>query len=247
MTDRPADQQDPQQQVQALVKAAAAQIASGKATLADVFAAIHGVNRDNEVAAVGQRTPPPVPALTEDQITAIKRLPEVYGQVTPTTDRALNKTEAQRIVEERKTIDEVLTVLKKRKEESIRETLANHLDHLLIASTTEEERDLYGTDAKGHFQIKQEVPVEGTDQKIQKTISDPKPHLSMAKVQEAHEAGLIDRPTYLAITKKPEVPRVLDEERLVKAIKKDPGLLLLLAQFTETPSKTTTIKVVKNT
>lgn len=229
-------------ETRALATKVATEVASGKIALADVWASLNGHPTVPEV--VGERKAPVVRAMTDTERAALQRLPEVYGKVTPTKDRALNATELHDIVEEREVLDVILALCKKRKDESIRETLANHLDHVYEVPEGAEPPPV---DEKGHYQIKHEIPVPGTDKKVQKTVSEPKPFLSMAAVQKAHEDGLLDRKTYLAITKQPEVPRVLDEDGLVKAIKRDPSLLFRLAPLTETPKKTTTIKVAKNT
>jgi len=180
-----------------------------------------------------------VPKISEEALDAIRRLPEVYGKVVPKTDRALNKTELAAIVEERQIIDTVLKVIKARKDESIRETLANHLDNVYEAP----EGQRVPTDSKGHLAVKQEVEVEGAGKKVARSVSGGKPYLSIAGVEALHAEGRIDRKTYLKITKKTEVPRVLDQEGLVKAMKEDPNLGFLLAQATEHTSVTTSITV----
>lgn len=223
----------------ALATRVAAQVASGKITFAEVWGAL-SEPPSAEVAKPGERTAPVVKAITDQQRLALSRLPEVYGSVVPLEDRALTEEELVRIVEERETIDTILALVKTRKDDSIRETLANHLDHVLVF---DEEPPV---DSKGHYQVKQEVHVEGTSKKIQKTVSNPKPVLTAEAVLDAYERGEITRETYLAITKVPDVPRVLDEAKMAKAVKKDPSLLLTLSRLAKTPAKTTTIKVVND-
>lgn len=223
----------------ALVKVGVLQILQGKMTLSDLIdAVVHPTPKTVEKK-------PPVPqSLTPEVIEAIQRLPEVFGKTVVTADRALTNAELKAIVEERATIDKVLTPLTKRKDESIREVLANHMDHKAERDENREER----TDAKGHYAPweTQNLPVEGTDLKVQRFATGGKPKLTIAQIEALHAEGKIDRPTYLAITKKPEQPRVLDEDGLHKAIQKDPALFFLLASVAEPTTPTTTVKVVKN-
>lgn len=226
--------EDPQ--VAALVKTGMSEIAKGKITLADLF---QSVLRKPD-AATPQKTPPVPPALTEKQKEALALLPEVYGKVVVTADRALRPSERAALVRERQVIDTLLAPLKKRKEESIREVLSNDFDHML----SKEEQDAARLDAKGHYAVKQEHPVEGTGLKAQRIVSGGKPRLTIEHVEALHAEGKIDRKTYLAITKKPDLPRVLDESGLHQAIQKDPRLFFLLGSVAEPTTPTTSIKVV---
>jgi len=181
-----------------------------------------------------------VPKISEEALEAIRRLPEVYGKVVPKTDRQLSRQELVDIVTERQIIDTVLKVIKERKDESIRETLANHLDN--VYKQPEGSRPP-GTDTKGHLAVKQDVEVEGLGKKVARSVSGGKPYLDIAGVEMLHAQGKIDRKTYLKITKRTEVPRVLDQEGLVKAMKEDPDLGFLLAGVTKHTPTITTITV----
>ena len=230
-------------EIQETLKALASTIGKGKTTIADVWSSITTTPQPS--AVVGERTAPTVKAITEAQRAALTRLPYVYGQVSPTKDRILSAEELREIVEERDVIDLILGLVKSRKDESIRETLANHLDHLHLAEDHEPgEECSHEYDGKGHVIVKQEVSVPGAGRKIQKTHTDPKPQLTAEGALRAYEEGAIDRKTYLAITRIPDVPRVLDEEGLVKSVKKDPNLMWALAKYTHTPNKTITVKVI---
>ena len=224
--------------VLALVAKTMEQVVAGKISLSDMFATIATI----EDPQVPDKKPPVPKALTDEQMEAIKRLPEVYGTVVVTADRALTPKEQRAIVEERMVLDTLLTVLEKRKSESIREVLANHLDHVLDA----EKQATARKDKVGHYAEKQDVPVDGTGMKIQRSVSGGKPNLTMAEIEALHTAGAIDRKTYLAVTKKPDLPRVLDESGLHKAIQKNPALFFLLASVAKPTLPQTTIKVVKD-
>jgi hypothetical protein len=211
------------------------QIDKRKMSLADLFDAI-----SPKRAEVVDKTPPAPPALTEAVLDALRRLPDLYGKVVVHSDRKLTKTEAKAIVEERDAINTVLGVLKSRKEESIRDTLANHLDHVL----TDEQRQGARTGKRGDYAVKQEEVIEGTGRKIQRSVAGGKPNLSIQAIERLHAEGLIDRPTYLKITRKPDLPRVIDEAGLHQAIQKDPRLFFLLGSVAEPTVPQTTITVV---
>lgn len=184
----------------------------------------------------------PMP-ITEAQKTALAKIPDIYGRVAPASSRALNKDEARDIVEERATIDVVLTLLKARKDESIRETIANHLDRLAEKDGADEHTE---KDRNGHYALKQDVPVEGTEAKFQRSVTDPKAVVSSKMLLDLYAAGILTRSEYLAVTSVPVVARQFDEAKARRAIKKDPGLLSKIAQATTRDPKSTTIKVQPN-
>lgn len=228
------------QQSAALVKTGMDLVLKGKTTLSDLF---YSITTPDSVPPI-DKTPPVPMKLSEEVLAAIKRLPEVFGKVVVHTDRRLTAPELEAIVQERTTIDLVEKALKKRKEESIREVLANHMDHLVDNDPEHPTR----MDRNGHYAPyeTQELSVDGTGMKVQRYATGGKPNLTIAHVEALHEAGQIDRPTYLAITKKPEVPRVLDEVGLHRAIQKNPSLFFLLATKAEATLPSTTVKVLKD-
>lgn len=222
----------------ALVKSGMEQVAKGKMSLSDLFQSV--VARPDPAAP--DLAPPAPPKLTEEQKAALTRLPDVYGKVVVTAVRKLSHKEAAALVEEREIIDTLLGPLKKRKEESIREVLANHMDLVL----TDEQKAQARRDRKGHYapRTTQNEPVEGTGKKIQRSTSGGKPVLTIEHIEALHKDGRIDRPTYLKITKKPDMPRILDEDGLHRAIQKDPSLFFLLGSVAEPTTPTTSITVV---
>ena len=225
-------------QIRSLVQQGMEKVREGKIRLADLFDQI----AKREDPEVPDKRPPVSPSLTEKQTKALERLPQVYGRVVVTADRKLTTKELTTLVEEREIISTILTPLEKRKTETIREILSNHLDHLV----PEEERPSARKDRKGHFAVKQEVSVEGTGKKVQRSVSGGKPVLSIQHIEDLHAQGQIDRKTYLAITRKPDLPRVLDEDGLHKAIQKDPRLFFLLGSVATPTNPTTTINVAND-
>lgn len=223
-------------EITALVSKAVEEIASGKIELSEVLARLSDLAPTPAVPVVH------VPAITESQRQALSDLPDLYGRVVPEGRRLLSEDELVDIVTERVAIDAVLAFAKKRKDESIRETLANHAD--LVAEVEREGDDPLPTDAKGHYAVKQEIPVAGTGKKVQRLVSGGKPELTSALLLAAVDSGVLTREEFLSLTKMPESPRVLDSTKVGVALKRDPGLLFRLAEVAQPVAPITTIKVV---
>lgn len=228
-------------EMSALVKTAFLQIESGKATFGQALAAVLFGEMQHEQVTVSVSKPIKI---TDAHRAALEQIVQAYGQVAPETPRLLTDTEALALLAERDLIDTILGLLKKRKDESIREALANHLDRLAEAGAggPEVADDRFGKDKHGHYTVKQDVPVEGSGKKIQGIVGEPKPVVSSESLLDAHLRGDLTREEYLAITKVPEVGRVFDEEKARAAIKKNPEIFFKIARVTTIPAKTLTIK-----
>lgn len=188
------------------------------------------------------------PTITDEQREALKRLPELYGRVVPEEPRLLEPAELTMIVQERQTIATLLDLLEPRKADTIRETLACHLD-LLLEADPEVDTSTLPRDKKGHYAVASEVSVEGTGLKVKRVPTGGKPFMSDADIQAADMSGDLDHKDYLAITSKPVVApprRRFDEEKARAAIKKDPALLFRLASLTHKGEYGTTITVPKD-
>lgn len=194
------------------------------------------------------KPPVSVPEITQQHLDALARLPEIYGKVVPKSDRALNASELATIAEERQTIDLVLKLLEARKSDSIRETLANHLDHVYYRAHPGEEPP---TDKRGHVAVKgateNDALVRGGKYKVARTVSGGKKVLTLSEVEVLRHDGKISAEVYERITRvipPSSMPvTVLDEEGLVAAMKSDPGLAFTLAQAARTTDTTTSITI----
>lgn len=182
--------------------------------------------------------------LTQAHKEALRRLPEVYGQVAPESPRLLTDDEVEALVDERTVIEALLSLLKSRKDTSIRETLAYHLDRVA------ESEGIAGpetpTDTRGHYYVKQELEVPEALRKVQRIVSDPKPVVDARMLLDLHEEGVLSREEYLSVTSVPEVARNFDEDKARKAIRKNPALMTKIAQAVTRKDPTITIKVVAN-
>lgn len=187
--------------------------------------------------------PVKIPALTEQHKADLRALPEVFGKVAVTEPRLLTETELRDLVVERDTIDRLMAVLKKRKDETLRENLANHLDRL----AEEQGVSTDDTDAKGHYFVKQDLPVEGTGRKVQRIVAEGRATVDSAMLARLEEEGALTREEYLSLTSLPEVKRNFDPDKARKAVLKNPALLEKIAVAVNAPRKTVTVKVANDT
>lgn len=239
--------------IEKMVEQGLDQIASGKKSFSDLLEAVVG---DRIPVAPVTAEVPSVPPITDEHKVALARIGDLYGKVVPTEPRLLDNEELAALMEERLTIDTIVKFLAARKDSSIREAVASHLDRraeeqdlarrepeVEVGPDGEERvvKPATPTDRNGHYIVKQFEPVPGTGHKFERRTSHSKPKVTSAVIQKALDAGVLTRKEYLAVTEQPEVPRQLSEEKLRKAIKKDPGLLFRLADFAEPGTTTTAI------
>jgi hypothetical protein len=187
------------------------------------------LDKSAPVVLIGSPTYKPTkitPAVTE----ALKRLPEVFGEVNPVEPRLLTDVELVKITRERQTIDVLLAVLKKRKDDEIRDILACHLDLVeeqKYGATRVDVRDEDGTllkertrtDKNGHYAVKRALPVPDAGVEVERRVSQQSPSISGARLLEAYEAGKISREDYLGLTR---AVRVFDEDKARKQLSSMP-------------------------
>jgi hypothetical protein len=187
-----------------------------------------------EAPVVEQGQPAPPAPITDDLRKAVAKLPEVFGSVVPNKVRALTPSERVALIEERETIDVILSTLKSRKDEGIRETLANDVDQRIETTLPEAELATLAKDETGHYLHEQYIPVPDKSVRIAREIRVGSPTISQEKLLEAFEEGKLSREEYLACTR--EV-RVFDETKARKAIERNPELLAKLAEYATEPGK----------
>jgi hypothetical protein len=174
---------------------------------------------------------PDVSPLSDDQKAALVKLPLVYGKVVPDTVRALEPAELQSLLEERYVLDEIEATIKKRKE-SIRSAICNHIDK------QHEGEDGVERDDKGHVLIKEKVKVTGQPKCFSLELRTEAPEATaegLKALADDPEFSEFTHDDYLEMT----VPaRVVDEHRVMLALRKNPVLLRALAKATR-PGRTT--------
>jgi hypothetical protein len=221
---------------------ALAKIERGDLTIAEAALAVRTAGT---VAPAPRRTVVSfkVPAITEAQRDDLTALPGVYGSVVPTERRDLEPAEITALMQERERIDSVLAFAKKRKEETIRETLANHFD---VAYEQSEDFDPETpVDPKGHYIFTDEMEADapGTGKKFVMKASNPSPTIDNALLEQAFDNGDFSRSDYLSITSVPPVARVFDQQRAQKAIKANPALLGLIATAAKAGTPVNTLRI----
>lgn len=160
---------------------------------------------------------PEAPAISKDQAFALQKLTSIFGAVAPTTARALEEMEVERLMDERLTLDQIADLVGNRKDD-IRTIILNHID-----STTEEDVPL---DKDGHKLRATKVgSYEGKT--FSWEVREGSGTIDAARLQELDEAGEIDHEDFLAIT---EPVRVVNETKLMTALKKKPELLEVLGK-----------------
>lgn len=221
------------------LSSALALVESGKLTLAQAVLQLSAPVEVPQSAPVAYK----VPQISDTQRAALTLLPSVYGSVVPNERRELTQQEVTALLTERNTLDQVLAFAKKRKEDSIRETLANHFD---VAAERKGVTDALRDD-KGHYILDdtREVEAGGTGEKFTFSASNPSPEISSADLEAAHLAGDISREDYLSITSEPTVKRVFNEDKARKAIKANPDLLGKIAAATKPGKRINTLRVAK--
>jgi hypothetical protein len=221
---------------------ALARVESGEITLAEAALALRestSLSRAPRRAVVAFT----VPDITEGQRDDLTALPGVYGSVVPTERRTLEPAEITALMQERERIDSVLAFAKKRKEESLRETVANHFD---VAYEASEDFDPETpVDPKGHYIFAEEAVAEapGTGKKFVMKASNPSPTIDSAMLEKAFENGDFSRADYLALTTVPPVARVFNQEKAQKAIKDNPALLGIIARAAKAGTPVNTLRI----
>lgn len=189
------------------------------ADLADILAA--------PVPAPADKMPIPEPAKTVtigDKLRkALNALPNVFGSVQPSERRSLDPAEIAKITEEYQEIETVKGQLGKR-QEAIKESMRIHQDFQAEAEGAAGTRILSGA-AAGHVLAATpgkpfETPVEGFEDAWQQRYVKGSTSQDLGILKELFDSGKITRAEYLSFTS--EV-RVLDEERIRAAIKKNPA------------------------
>lgn len=182
----------------------------------------------------------PVPRrATPAQLEAVKRLPEVYAKVVPEEVRVMTSEEVAALADERNILKTVEKMVKTRVDD-IALTVHNHLDSEIPADEAEEITDFTKT---GNYVKSGAIPIPGTDQKFDRTVSNPKPVLSPEKLAEvAQDDGFPDFTwdDYLSMTRQ---IRVVDEAKVMEAVRKNPALIKAIGEASERPNPNASIYV----
>lgn len=226
---------DDEQALAPLVKQAIESIQGGSILLADLLRALV----PTPVVEVGPAQPPEEPRISADQRAALDRLPDVFGKVVPESRRALQPTEVEALYEERRTLDEIAALSEKRKE-AIRTAVCNHLDVMaeelgyVIQDTIR--------DKHGHYVLPGEAPIPDSDKKFSREIRNHAPTVDAEALRALTASGELAHEDFLQMTSQ---VRVIDENKLMLALKRKPELIRVLAKATRPGSKIAQLYVRK--
>jgi hypothetical protein len=168
---------------------------------------------------------PPKVNITAGLKAALKKLPSVFGVVTPTEHRKLEQDELKRLTEEVVTIETIKTQLGDRLE-AAKEAVRHHLDFLAVEGAADGQELLRVAEgvAKGHVIIaKKNAPyklhVEGAEDPWEQRYVAGKAAVNGSRIPGLEKDGVITHAEALACTR--EV-RVFDEDKLAALIRKNP-------------------------
>lgn len=168
---------------------------------------------------------PPKVNITAGLKAALKKLPSVFGVVTPTEHRKLEQDELKRLTEEVVAIETIKTQLGDRLE-AAKEAVRHHLDFLAVEGAADGQELLRVAEgvAKGHVIIAKKndpykLPVEGAEDPWEQRYVAGKTTVSGAQIPALEKDGTITRAEALACTR--EV-RAFDEDKLAALIRKNP-------------------------
>jgi hypothetical protein len=219
-----------------LVKAAIAEVNKGNIALKDVLLALSPAQKSAEIAVL------PVPQeITEAQRAAVAKVGEVFGQVVPTERRELTPVEVSQLVEEKETLDELKKMADGRWE-NIKIAVHNHLD--LEAEKNGISKDAIRSD-KGHYVLGGKLRGEpDTPKQWSREVRQNSPSLSAESLKALVDDEDVDftHEDYLAATSQ---VRVLDENKLMLLLKKNPKLVIALQQAIHPGSKSASLYLRK--
>lgn len=188
----------------------------------------------------------PLPAvITDEQRAALERFTEVFGSVVPTERRALTEAEGDALLHERAVIVEVKKLAESR-EADIKTTVHNAMD-VDFEATFDPDADLpegVYRNKDGHYVVEGEVH-GGGDTAFRRGVRAGKDVLDVAALQalaDDPDEPCITHAEYLAMTTQ---TRVVDENKVMLALKSKPHLIEAIRRATVTNPPTAAITVGK--
>lgn len=222
-----------------LVKTAIAKIEAGTLTMEALLEAL--APDVPPAAEVEAQAPMPV-AITPEQREAITKVGEVFGKVVPTERRTLQATEVASLIEEKQTLDELKKMAEAR-HESIRTTVFNHFD--VEAEAEGKAADAY-RDKRGHYILTGEArATPEVGKKFTREVRQQGPSLNASALEAlARDDDFADLTwdDYLKMTTQ---VRVVDENKVMLALKKKPDLVKAIARATNPGSRTASLNLRK--
>lgn len=196
---------------------------------------VRGARLDERADAVPSANPKPAKpfVLTADEEGAIEDFVALTDEVSwPAVRRELTATERDRLLAFYVKYQAASKAVERAKA-AIRTTTFNHLDVQAekagVASPEETPRD-----KDGHYLLPGEIAVEDQDFRMTREVTDPVVDLNADDLKALVELRALRHKTYLALTTQ---VRVVDEAKVMEAVRKDPQLLTTLSHATRVTRK----------
>lgn len=225
------------EELDALVRQAVLAVQEGKVGFGDVLQVLAP---KPQIEPVPETLPIPK-SITEDQNRAIDRIREVFGKVIPTVRRTLAPDEVTKLLDEKETLDQLKKMAESRHED-IRTTIFNHLD-VEAEETGIPEGTFKGR--SGHWVMGGEVRGESdSPSKFTREVRHTAPSLNLGMLEALVDDPDVefDRKDFLAMT---DQVRVVNEHKVMIALKKNPKLIHAIAQAINPGSRTASLNVRK--
>lgn len=185
-------------------------------------------------APVPARMTPAAPAnidVTPELRAALIALPHVFANVQPDVLSKLSEAEIKALYDEYKVIKDILEPLTQRGE-AIKRIMRGHAAADAVALVTEAtERDKDGFPVLARKGAPQQVPVEGTGFAFSLEYRGGAAEIDGDLLERLYREGDVTEEEYRSFTKEVR-QRVVDEDKMLKAVMKDPRLLGLLKRIT---------------
>jgi hypothetical protein len=231
----------PSTELDRLVSAAVEKVESGTLTMAALLKALS----PNPVEPAAPAKPPMAAVITDEERKALARVVEVFGKVVPTERRALQPTEVDALVEEKQVLDQIKKMAEKRLADGVRPAVFNHFDTEAEAAEGFDPEDTL-RDKDGYYVLDGEATGTGsTGMRFTRETREGAPTLdatALKALAEDPEFEGFDHKDYLSMTTQ---VRVLDESKVMLALKKNPRLVMAVAQATKPGSKTNSFNLRK--
>lgn len=181
----------------------------------------------------------PVPAhITDEQRLAINKLDTVFGKVVPTDRRKLQPVEVTALVEEKRTLDQ-LKKLAEDRHEGMRTTIFNHLD--IEAEEAGVASDTTPRDKRGHYVLPGEaLGAPGTGKRFTREVREGSPSLDAEALKKLVGSLDFTNDDYLEMTTQ---TRLVDEHKVMLALKKKPSLIQVIKAATRRSEPTAAINL----
>lgn len=227
-------------ELEATTRAVVDKINSGSLSMADLLKAV-------APSPTKVKTPEHMPVsavIPDEDRKAIERVLEVYGKVVPTERRELQPAEIDALIEEKQVLDRLKKMSERRLTEGVRPAIFNHLD------VEAEKADGFDPDSErdkdGHYLLGGEAPGTGsTGSKYTREVRTASPSLdaeALKALSEDPDYPDFTHADYLAMT---EQVRVIEESKVLLALKKNPNLIHAIAKATRPGSKSASLNLRK--